>query len=122
MIFAQLALTPALGFSNVIMLLFSLAFVIVLAIYVTKLVAGAKLRGFGKNLKIIESIGVGQNNSVLLLKVGEKYILIGTGKDSVNLLCNIDEHDIVLEERQQTPDFKNMLNNFIRGNKNETSN
>jgi len=110
------------GFSDIFMLVFSLIFVIALAIYVTRWVSASRLRGFGKNIKIIESIGVGQHNAILLLKVGEKYILVGTSKEGTRFLCDVNEDDIELPEIKQNYEFKNVLNNLIRGNKNENSN
>jgi len=80
----------------------------------------AKVRGFsGGNLKVMEGVGVGQNGSVLLVKAGRKFILIGVTKDRVTYLTELDEADIELKEPQAPGRFDSYLTNFMKGKKNE---
>lgn len=99
---------------------FIIAFICVLflAIYVTKLVATSSyLKSNNKNIKILESIGVGYQNSVQLLKVGNKYILIGNTKEKVTLLLDLNEDDIALIDMEdQVPissSFRGYLDKYL---------
>ena len=53
--------------------------VLVLAWWCSRLLGKqwVKTSGFGGNICLIEQIQVGQNQKILLLKVGEEYILVG---------------------------------------------
>ena len=100
--------------------IFILIAVMAIAFYVTKYLS-AKSRGYTSgNLKIIEGLSVGQHSSVLLIKAGEKFMLIGVTKENVNYLSEIDGTD--LESSSVTPPgrvFESYLNNFLKGRKDE---
>jgi len=96
--------------------------IIALAIYVTKLVGGARYVHRGNsNLKLLDSIGLGFQNGIHLVKVGRKYVLLGITKDRITFLCELNEHeinesDISLDDK---PSFENYLNR-IMNKKNRT--
>jgi len=53
----------------------------------------------GKNLKIVESIGMGDRRSIALVEVGGKRFLIGSTPQQINLLTTLPEHfSLVAEE------------------------
>ena len=96
--------------------LLALAIVVVLAIIVTRFVAGQRLRSFrNKNIRIIESIGIGYQSSICILQVGTNYILVGITRESINLLQNINEDDITTQQPEgyDVP-FKKYLEKYIR--------
>jgi len=93
--------------------------IMILAYYVTR-VLGVRVRGIsGGNLKVIEGVGVGQGSSVLLLKAGKKYVLIGVTKDRISHLTELEESDIELKETPPPGRFDAYLGNFLKGKRNE---
>jgi len=66
--------------------------VAILAWYVTRRMAGAgKLGKKSGNLSIIDSVNLGGQATVQLIKAGEKYLVIGVTKEHVTLLGEVDE-------------------------------
>ena len=47
-----------------------------------------------KNLQIIESIGVGNNKYIALIKAGEEYLVVAIGKDEIHLLSTLKEEQL----------------------------
>jgi len=92
-----------------------------LAWYATKKLAGA--RGIGRkagNLAVIESVNVGGQAVVQLVKAGDKFLVVGVTRERVTLLAEVDKEQIVEPE---IPDFKNLntpfgkvLSRFIQPN------
>ena len=69
----------------------------------------------GKNLKIIESVSVGRESSMLLVKAGEKILVVGATSHSLTLISElspdeINEEDVsVLSGTGNTMDFSEAL-------------
>lgn len=55
-----------------------------------------------KNMKVIESLPLGQDRMLLIVKAGEKTILIGSSKDHMEYLCDLDESQLDLSGQPQT--------------------
>ena len=90
-----------------------------IAYYVTRFLS-VKARGYaGGNVKIIEGVSVGQGGSVVLLKAGKKFVLVGVTKDRVSFLTELDETDIDIKETPQSGRFDMYLGKFLKGKKNE---
>ena len=64
--------------------------------YVTKWIAGYQKAGsWNKNLRIVETIKVGNNKIVEILEAGnDKYFVIAVGKDEITLLGTLDKEDL----------------------------
>lgn len=76
-------------------------FVLVLAVYSTRLLASSSyLKNRNKNIKVLESIGIGYHNSIQLIQIGNRYILIGNTKEKVTLLLDLKQDDIALSDLQ----------------------
>ncbi|HOE56920.1 MAG TPA: flagellar biosynthetic protein FliO, partial [Bacillota bacterium] len=66
---------------GILYFLFMSAVILAAAYYVTKYLSRKGFnRGKNKNLKIIESVPLGIDKSLLLIKVGEQYMLIGNSQ------------------------------------------
>ena len=52
----------------------------------------------GKNLKIVESLGMGDRRSIALVEVGGKRFLIGSTPQQINLLTALPEHFSLIAE------------------------
>jgi flagellar protein FliO/FliZ len=53
-----------------------------------------KTRGSNKNLRIIETIGVGNNKFISIVEVGTVYLVVSVGKEEVHLLTEISKDDL----------------------------
>lgn len=74
--------------------------VLVLAFYSTKLIGSAKNLKKGGNIRIIESVGVGYNGAVQIIKVGESYYLLGVTKEKITFLKELDKDSIDLSKEK----------------------
>ncbi len=61
------------------------------------------------NINIIEYKNIGNNNNLILASIGSKYILLGSSKDKVNLICELKEDELDLSKTENK--FENI--NFI---------
>lgn len=65
------------------------------AYFVTRFIAR---NGFtassNKNLKVVESISLGIDKTLLLVKVGEQYLLLGSTQKNISLLTAIDREKL----------------------------
>lgn len=68
------------------------------------------------NIKIIESARIGNNKYVQIIKVGNQYLAIGIGKDTVTFLTRLEEEELnlaLLDDRTKGS-FKDMLSQLQR--------
>jgi len=84
--------------------------VVVLAYFCTKWLGTAKQTRRGANLSVLESMGMGQQSAIQIIRVGSKFFLVGITKEHVTLLSELDEESLVLPEArtinlQGTPTF-----------------
>lgn len=84
-------------------ILLLVAFVGLLAYYSTKLLASARFRrGGGRhNLELIESAVVGAQTAVQIIHAGGRYFLIGVTKETITLLAELDESQIIQPEARK---------------------
>lgn len=93
------------SFVQLITVLIIFVFVLILTYFTTRWMAGIqKGRSFNKNLKIIETISVGNNKMISIVEAGTKYIVVSIGKDEVNFLTELKEEDL------KDLSFKNLQN------------
>lgn len=100
----------------IFVLIFTLAIIYLFAYFAKKMKFGNSAFN-NKNINIIEYKNIGNNNNIVLAKVGEKYVLLGSSRDRVNFLCDIDKTDIDTElDKKETDvfDFRAMLNDKIK--------
>ena len=125
-ILAQSLLTasaPGLGAQiwSLVVLIISFAAVIALAYFSLRLMGRAKnSRGFGGNIKVIEAAGLGFQNTVQLVKAGDKYFLVGVSRTGITLIGEVDEAALNLSKpaAPQVP-FENVLAKFFNKDKAE---
>lgn len=72
--------------------------VLYLAYLATKFFARSRLPGKGSNFEIIDSLPLGQQSMMTIVKAGGKYLLVGVTKESVSLLAELDGEDIKRKE------------------------
>jgi len=97
--------------------------ILVLAYYSTKLVAAAKFSKRGShNVQIVESVHVGFQSSIQLVKAGSKYFLIGVSKERVTFLTQVDEDGLSFDDAADIKNnipFEKYLNKLLPGKKDE---
>ena len=89
-------------------------FVFVLGItwFVTKWIGGyQKARSINANIEVVETFYLANNKYIQIIRVGKKYLAVAIGKDSVTMLTEIPEEQLVLSEGidARSPSFKELL-------------
>lgn len=90
--------------------------ILFLAYLSTKWIARAKIsNGRNRNLHIIESVSVGIQGTVQLVKAGERFFLIGVTKEKITFLSEVD--NILIEDEKKVMNqnfhFENFLNDYF---------
>lgn len=69
-------------------------FILFLAYFTTKFLAGWKIKTTNKgNINIIETISIG-TNSIHIIKVSEQYFLISSSKEGIRLISELKEPNL----------------------------
>ena len=81
-----LAATSLDSFVQLITVLIIFVFVLILTYFTTRWMAGIqKGRSFNKNLRIIETISVGNNKMISIVEAGTKYIVVSVSYTHLTL-------------------------------------
>jgi flagellar protein FliO/FliZ len=67
----------------------------------------------GKYISLVDRLMLGRDKGILIIRVGGKIRLISEGAQGFNILCELEESDMVRLPEQDTG-FKNILNNYIK--------
>lgn len=87
---------------GILYFLFMSAVILGAAYYVTKYLARKGLNpANNKNLKIIEIVHLGVDKSLLLVKVGEQYLLLGSTQKSITLLTAIEQEKLSINNTNE---------------------
>ena len=71
------------------------AFVLLITYYTTRWVGSyQKVRMKSKNLQVIESLSMGNNKTICLLKAGTEYLVVAVGKDEIHPLGALKEEQL----------------------------
>jgi len=93
-------------------MMFVTVLVILLCYFGLRLLGRVKGRGSaGGNLQLVESILVGSQNMVQLVRAGDKYLVIGVSKERVTLLAELDEEKI--KEMEPLPPVGESFNKVL---------
>ena len=74
-----------------------LVFVLVLALtyFTTRFVGNyQKARSVAGNFEVIETYRITNGKYLQIVKIGEKYVVIGIGKDNITTICELEAGDI----------------------------
>ena len=83
------------SFLKLISVLLVFVFVLIVTYAVTRWMAGyQKVKMKSKNLQIIETIPVGNNKMICLLKTGKEYLVVSIGKDEIHPLSKLREDQL----------------------------
>ena len=102
------------SFAQLITLLIVFAFVLALTFYATKWMAKLQKNQFkNSNIKVIETFRLSNTKYIQIVKLGEKYVAIAIGKDTVTFLTELNESELDLSKVMEEPgnvDFHEILN------------
>lgn len=107
---------PHLSHTNSILQLiasvFILIFILVAAFYTTKFISRLSLGKLkNSNFKVIDTYRISPNKFVQIVKIGNKFIVIAIGKDTINYITELDEAEVLIREENVKVDlsFKQIL-------------
>lgn len=58
--------------------------------------------GLQHGIKIIDSIGIAQDKQLMIVKIGNKGMLIGASPNSITKLADIDDDDLSIMEQEMS--------------------
>ncbi len=101
---------------SLIMAFLGIVVVIFLALYTTRFI-GKKYNfknSKSKNIKLIETLTLGQDKCIIIVKATDKYLLLGVTSQNISVLQEINPEnlDISLEQNSQ-PDFSDIFKKII---------
>ena len=83
------------SFLQLISALLIFVFVLLITYFTARWVGSyQKVRMKSKNLQIIESMSVGNNKTICLLKAGTEYLVVAVGKDEIHTLTVLKEEQL----------------------------
>lgn len=112
MIFLVKSSSPLEGVIQLIVVFIMFLFVLALA-YFTARLAG-RFQGniqSRSNIKVLESARIANNKFVQIVKIGERYFVIGVGKDNITFLAELKEDDLKMDviNNPSSGSFKDIL-------------
>lgn len=94
-----LALDTANNFSQFFMLLLIFAFVLAVTYFTTKYIANFQKGKLSEaNIKVIEGFRLSQTKYLEIVKIGSRYFCLALCKDSVSVVCELSEDELVFKE------------------------
>ena len=88
--------TTAGSISQLITVIFIFIIVLGVTVWATKLIGNyQKMQGYNRNLEIIETLRITNNKFLQIVRVADKYIVIGIGKDEVSMITEIDGDELL---------------------------
>lgn len=97
----------ATGIFNVIYKLFIVAVIVFLAYVVTRFMGIKYTKNFrGKNITVIESVSIGLDRMLYIVKIGMQYFLIAASGKSISFLSELNPTNINLDNLEQSDNSK----------------
>ena len=87
-------------------------FVLLVTYWVTKWTAGyQRSQAANANMEVLETIRLSGNKYVQIVRIGRKYLAVAICKDTVTMLTEISEQDLVFRDgcAPKTTGFKDIL-------------
>ena len=92
--------------------------IIVASHYVTRLVGAKHMSGMkNSNFKIIDTYRISQNQFLQIVKAANRYYLISVSKESINLISELEESEVLLPEKTETKSFSEIISAVKNKNK-----
>ena len=94
-------------------------FVLLITYWVTKWTAGyQKSQNVNANMEILDTIRLSNNKYVQIIRIGRKYLALAICKDTVTMLTEISEQDLVFSDGNPSKmlGFKDVLEKIQKKN------
>lgn len=107
------------NFIQLIGLVILLIVILIATYYTTRFVGNVKLGQMkNSNFKLIDAYRISPNKVVQIVKIGNKYIVLGIGKDTINFITELDEEQVTVRDYQtrEKVSFTQLLDK-VRNNK-----
>lgn len=72
-----------------------------------------------RGISVLSSLSLGPKEKIMLIKAGERYLLVGVGSASINSLIDYGTTEPLGFPGMETPSFKDLMKSALR-KKNET--
>lgn len=83
------------SFLQLIVVLVIFIFVLLITIYTTRWIGGyQKSQMTNRNMKIIETMKIGNNKFMALIQIGEIYLVVGIGKDEIHTIAKLNKEEL----------------------------
>lgn len=112
MVFLTSSFTTAGNVMQLVGIIIVFILILVGTYYATKWIGNSGFAGSrSRNIKVIETYKISQNNFIQILKIGEKYIAVGVSKDKVDFLTELEAGSLIIEEQGDKPqmNFKDVF-------------
>jgi flagellar protein FliO/FliZ len=107
------------SFWQLLGLVFLLIVILIATYFTTRFVGQVKLGQMKKsNFQVIDAYRISPNKVVQIVKIGNKYIVLGIGKDTVNYITELDEAEVLVRELHtgEKMSFKQILEKYRKSN------
>ncbi len=107
------------GFWQMTGLVFMLIIILIAAYFTSRLVANVKLGQLKKsNFQVIDAYRISANKVLQIVKIGNKYVVLGIGKDSINYITELEEAEVIFREFNQgeKQTFKQIMDKLKKNN------
>lgn len=104
------------AFVQLITLVIIFALVLAMTYFATRFVGNYKKEKMaGTNISVLETFRLSNSKYIQIIKMGSKYLAIAICKDSVTVLCELQESDLEFTEvstQVKSENFKAVLDKF----------
>lgn len=81
--------------SQLLTVLLIFIFVLVLTYWTTRFAGNYKKQQMtGRNIQVMETVGISASKYLQIIKIGSKYFVIGISKDTITYLCEINGEEL----------------------------
>lgn len=117
MIVALVGQSALASFFKLCMLLIAFILILVASYYVTKWYARSGfVRRQNHNMEIVDTLPMGPNRQICIIRVGQKYIAVSVCKDQIRFLTEVpkDELDFPPKTEAETRSFQEIFREMAR--------
>lgn len=100
------------NFLELVGLVILLIIILIAAYYATRFIGGIKLGQMrNSNFQVIDTYRISSNKVMQIVKVGNRFVVIGIGKDSINYITELTEDEVIIRDdfKEIKPDFKQIF-------------
>lgn len=104
---------------NIVLILLITIFLIYGFAYIAKKLKLDNKSNYKSNISILEYKNIGNHSNLIISKIGKKYILLGSTREKIEFLCELDENELNFkdeDEKSNYINFTDILNSKLKKN------